>query len=184
MASLATTTRRVAKHPATRRVGWIVAATAAAAAAVGAAIYLGDKKGASGTPSGPPSQTPSGPSGPPSNLVQPALTAPALTGSSDAPSGTLAVGNMGSVTLHTASMYPLGGLSMQPPAGIGTLAPVIVNVASSNTAVIPSYSTQAGASGISMAPAGSLGTTTLTFTWYDSTGAQQTSTLVVNFVTP
>jgi hypothetical protein len=62
MASLATTTRRVAKHPATRRVGWIVAATAAAAAAVGAAIYLGDKKSASGTPAVPaaPPGTPAG----------------------------------------------------------------------------------------------------------------------------
>jgi len=54
MASLATTTKRVAKHPTTRRIGWIAALGAAAAATVGTIIYFGTKSSAPSTPAGPP----------------------------------------------------------------------------------------------------------------------------------
>jgi len=124
------------------------------------------------------------PPGPPSNLVQPNLTAPALTGPTTTPSGTLAIGNMGSVTLHTSVGAPLVGISFAPPStGGGSLAPVITNMTSSNQAVTQSLTYSGGASGLALGVV-ALGTTTLTFTWLDTTGATQTSTLTLNVVTP
>jgi len=168
MASLARTTKRVAKHPTTRRVGWIVAAAAAAAAAVTGIIVLGNKSAAAATP----------PSG-------------SLTGPASAPTLSLAPGDMGGITLHAATSAPpyagapIMSLQVQPPSstGGGGRAPLITNSASSNQNVIQDVSTQAGASSVSLSVFG-LGTTTMTFMWLDAAGTQQTSTVVVTVVSP
>ena len=165
----------LAKRASKSRTAWIVGLAAAAVAVIGGVVYASEK-GASASPASPP--------GPPSNLVQPNLTAPALTGTTTTPSGTLAIGNMGSVTLHTSVGAPLVGISFAPPStGGGSIAPVITNMTSSNQAVTQNLTYSGGVSGLALG-VDALGTTTLTFTWLDTTGATQTSTLTLNVVTP
>ena len=54
---------------------------------------------------------------------------------------------------------------------------------SSNQAVTQNLTYSGGVSGLALG-VDALGTTTLTFTWLDTTGATQTSTLTLNVVTP
>ena len=160
---------------------WIAAGAAVTAGLVGLGVYEETKKKTASSGGGGGNSTPPGP---PSNLVQPNLTAPALTGTTTTPSGTLAIGNMGSVTLHTSVGAPLVGISFAPPStGGGSIAPVITNMTSSNQAVTQNLTYSGGVSGLALG-VDALGTTTLTFTWLDTTGATQTSTLTLNVVTP